>query len=210
MTSYCSFCFYDDEGRNPLAGWIEVMQTHLDRQPHPDHIDGLIPCDRLVFEDDGWFAVVDREPIAEGHLKLVCKEHIADLTDLRGTTGEGTDQEVLDAARSNLLDDLIIASEVVKGFDPRVTDVLVIGSSAPGGHLHFDVIPRYRFDHEGLHGIGELASMYEDIPLAEKRRFWESRRRHFAEIAKRQREVALDILSTRPGRRRVGLRVGGE
>jgi diadenosine tetraphosphate (Ap4A) HIT family hydrolase len=209
MTFRCSFCFYDDETRGSVKGWIEVMGTHLDRQPHPDHIDGLIPCDRLVFEDEGWFAVVDREPVAEGQLKLICKEHIMSLTDLRGTTQEGVDQQVVDSARTNLLDDLIIATEVVKGFDPRVRDVLVIGG-ATGGHLHFDVIPRYRFDHEGLFGLEELSSMYEDIPLAEKRRFWEARKRHFAEITKQQREVAMDILSSRPGRRRVGLRVGGE
>ncbi len=210
MTFRCSFCFYDDETRTSLPGWIEVMQTHLDRQPHPDHIDGLIPCERLVFEDEGWFAVVEREPVAEGHLKLVCKEHVMGLTDLRGPSQDDADPRVLDSARTNLMDDLVIASEVVKGFDPRVRDVLVIGGATSGGHLHFDVIPRYRFDHEGLFGLGELTSMYEDIPLAEKRRFWEARRRHFAEITKQQREVALDILGSRPGRRRVGLRVGSE
>ena len=77
-------------------------------------------------------------------------------------------------------------------------------------HLNFDVIPRYRFDHGDLSVVGAHASQYEDIPLAEKRRFWDANRHHFAETAQRQREAAMAVLSSRPGRRRTGLTVGGE
>lgn len=210
MPSKCSFCYWDEATRTPVAGWMEAMQGFLERQPHPNRIDGLIPCDLLVFEDDGWFAIVEREPIAEGHIRLVCKEHVPDLSALRATTPGGPNPSVLDALRSTLMDDLTIAVEVAKGFDRRVRDVAVVCAPESTNHLHFDVVPRYRFDHEGIRGLCDIKSQYEDLSPAEKRRLWEENRRAFEDIAHRQRETASSIIGSRPGRRRAGLRVGGE
>jgi diadenosine tetraphosphate (Ap4A) HIT family hydrolase len=188
MSSRCSFCYWTDATKAPLEGWVGAMKGFLDRQPHPSRIDGIIPCDLGVFEDDSWFAVVEREPLAEGHLRLVCKQHVRDLTDL--------------------LDDLIIASEVVKGFDRRVRDVVVLSATEGSSHLHFDVVPRYRFDHEGLRTICDTRSHYEDLSLAEKRRYWEENRHAFEDIAAKQRAVAAQVIGSRPGRKRAGLCVG--
>jgi diadenosine tetraphosphate (Ap4A) HIT family hydrolase len=210
MTARCGFCFWDEATKAPLPGWVEVMKGFMDRQPHPGRIDGLIPCDRQVFEDDSWFAIVEREPIAEGHLRLICKEHIPDLTSLRGAAPGGQDPRVVDAVRSTLLDDLIIAAEVVRTFDPKVREVVVFSAPDDSTHLHFDLVPRFRFDHDGIKGLGEVRSMYEDLTLAEKRRMWEENRRGFADVARRQREAAGAVIGSRPGRRRAGLRVGGE
>ena len=91
MAPRCGFCYWSEESKTPLESWQQAMQGFLDRQPHPGRIDGLIPCDLLVFEDDSWFALVEREPIAEGHLRLVCKEHIRDLAALRGPSPDGPD-----------------------------------------------------------------------------------------------------------------------
>ena len=104
-----------------MIGWIEAIQGYLDQQPQPDKVDGLIPCDRRVFEDDAFFCVVAREPLAEGHVRLICKYHLTDLGQLRGITSDDVDNIPLDTVRSSLLDDLIIAHDVVRGYDRRVT-----------------------------------------------------------------------------------------
>ena len=41
-----------------------------------------VPCNRGILEDGTWFLVVDRDPIAEGHCKLICKEHVSDMLEL--------------------------------------------------------------------------------------------------------------------------------
>ena len=210
MAPRCGFCYWSEESKTPLEGWQQAMQGFLDRQPHPGRIDGLIPCDLLVFEDDSWFALVEREPIAEGHLRLVCKEHIRDLAALRGPSPDGPDPALIDAARATLLDDLIIASEVVKTFDRRVRDVVIITAPEESTHLHFDLIPRFRLDHEGWRSLSDIKLIYDDLALADKRRLWEENRRGFADVARKQREAAAAVIGSRPGRRRAGLRSGDE
>ena len=210
MTARCSFCYWTAATKAPLEGWVAAMKGFLDRQPHPTRIDGLIPCELGVFDDESWFAVVEREPLAEGHLRLVCKRHVRDLTDLRGTVPGGLDPKVVDELRATLLDDLIIASEVVRGFDRRVRDVVVLSATEASSHLHFDVVPRYRFDHEGLRTICDTRSHYEDLSLNEKRRYWEENRHAFEDIAARQRAIAAQVIGSRPGRKRTGLCVGEE
>jgi len=210
MTSRCSFCYWTAATKAPLEGWVAAMKGFLDRQPHPNRIDGLIPCDLGVFEDDSWFAILEREPLAEGHLRLVCKHHVRDLAELRGSIPGGLDPKVVDEVRATLLDNLIIATEVVKGFDRRVREAVVLSATEGTSHLHFDVVPRFRFDHEGLRTICDTRSHYEDLSLAEKRRYWEENRRAFEDIAQRQRAVAAQVIGSRPGRKRSGLCVGEE
>jgi hypothetical protein len=210
MTFRCGFCHWTEGEPRPVPGWVEVVQGFMDYQPHPNRVDGLIECDRRVFEDDAWFCVVEREPLAEGHVKLICKHHITGLSQLRGHAGNDLNPEVVDAARSNLLDDLIIAHDVVMGYDQRVVEAVVLSGTSPDLHLYFDLVPVYRFNHGTLHTLGGSASMWDDIPLHEKRLLWEQRRPAYEETGVRLREVAGRVIRSRPGRRRTGLVAGDE
>jgi hypothetical protein len=176
---------------------MEAIQGYMDSQPHPKRVDGLIECDRRIFEDDSWFCVVSREPLAEGHVRLICKHHVSDLGQLRGHSDGGMEPGVMDSIRSSLLDDLIISHDVVVGYDERID-------------LYFDIVPVYRFSPGTLHTLGAAASVFEDIPLVQKRKHWEQRRQDFEETGQRLREEAVRVLRGRPGRRRAGLRIGGE
>ncbi len=170
----------------------------------------MIECDRRVFEDDVWFCVVEREPLAEGHVRLICKHHITGLNHLRGYTEDELDGNAVDTARASLLDDLIIAHDVVTGYDERVTDAVVLSGTTPDLHLYFDLVPIYRFDHGTLSTLAGSASMWDDISLQDKRQLWEQRCHIFEETGERLREVAGKVIRSRPGRRRTGLVPGDE
>lgn len=210
MTYRCTFCYWEPKYPFPAEGWVEAVQLFLDQQPHPGRADGLIPCDRRVFEDDAFFCVVAREPLAEGHIRLYCKHHLTDLGQLRGITSEEVDGAAVDSVRNNLLDDLIIANDVVRGYDDRVTHAIMLSGTEKEGHMYADVIPVYRFDHGSLQTLGEHAAIWEDMTLEEKRTRWKRQTDDFAETAQRLRDVSGRVIRGRPGRRRVGLVAGDE
>ena len=210
MKERCGLCHWTPATQAPLEGWIGIIQGYLDHQPHPDRVVGLIPCDRKVFEDESWFCVVAREPFAEGHIRLVCRDHISDLSQLRGYSDHNVDQSVLEAARSTLLDDLIIAHDVALGYDSRVTDAVVLQRSTRHRHLFFDIVPVYRFDHGSLQILGEASAMFKDMSLPDKRKYWKARVGDFVETSQRLRDVAGRVIRSRPGRRRAGLVAGDE
>ncbi len=210
MTERCGLCHWSPVTQVPLDGWIGVIQGYLDHQPHPDRVVGLIPCDRRVFEDGSWFCVVVREPFAEGHVRLVCRDHISDLSQLRGYSEHNVDTSVLEAARSTLLDDLIIAHDVVLGYDQRVVDAVLLNRITDTKHLFFDIVPVYRFDHGSLQVLGEASALFKDMSLPERRKYWTGRVGDFEETAQRLREVAGRVIRSRPGRRRAGLVAGDE
>jgi hypothetical protein len=205
MQFRCGFCQWSPPSPHPYPGWVEVIQGHLDHQPHPDRLVGLIPCDRRVFEDESWFAVVSREPLAEGHVRLICRNHIKDLSGLRGYSEDNLDPGVIESARSTLLDDLIIAHDVVMGYDKRIEDAVVLSGLSPERHLYFDIVPVYRFDHGTIPILGEAQAVYQDMSLPEKRMRWKARVADFSETARHLREVATRVIRSRPGRRRAGL-----
>jgi len=76
----CGFCHTTSMGM-PTSGWIEVMQSNVE-SPSMEGKGETIRCRRGVLEDGAWFLVVDRDPLAEGHCKLICKEHVQDMLDL--------------------------------------------------------------------------------------------------------------------------------
>lgn len=193
-----------------MLAWIEAIQGYLDQQPQPDKVDGLIPCDRRVFEDDAFFCVVANEPLAEGHVRVICKHHLTDIGQLRGITSDDVDGAAVDAVRKNLLDDLIIAHDVVRGYDRRVTHAVILSGTSPDLHMYADFVPVYRFDHGTLHTLGERAAVIKDQTLEEKRARWKRQTDDFAETAQRLREVAGRVIHSRPGRRRSGLIIGDE
>ncbi|UCC93906.1 MAG: hypothetical protein JSW25_04350 [Thermoplasmata archaeon] len=210
MTYRCGFCSWEPKFPFPSEGWIEAIQGFLDQQPHPTRVDGLIPCDRRVFEDDAFFCVVASEPLAEGHIRLICKHHLTDIGQLRGITSEDVDGAAVETVRSNLLDNLIIAHDVARNYDERVTHAIMMSGTSKDVHMYADVVPVYRFDHGTLHTLGERGAVWEDMSLEEKRDRWKRQANDYAETAQCLREVAGRVIRSRPGRRRAGLVAGDE
>jgi hypothetical protein len=208
MTYRCGFCFWTARYPQPMEGWVEAIQGYLDQQPQPDKVDGLIPCDRRVFEDDAFFCVVASEPLAEGHIRLICKYHLAEIGQLRSIGSDDLGGAPVDTMRSNLLDDLIIANDVASNYDERVTHAVILSGTSPDLHIYADFVPVYRFEHGTLHTLGERAAVLEDMTLEEKRARWRRQVDDFAETAQRLRDVAKRVIRSRPGRRRAGLIIG--
>jgi Mn-dependent DtxR family transcriptional regulator/diadenosine tetraphosphate (Ap4A) HIT family hydrolase len=189
----CGFC--RATSRSPARqGWVRLMQTYLEGQPDPQSKTQPIPCSRGVFEDAHWFLIVERDPLAEGHGKLICKEHVVDLIEL----DEWASRDArMAAVRDALGRDLPLAAEVVASQDPRIVDVTVVAGLEHGVHLCFDLIPRYRLDLPGVRPLASIRSHYDDLSLVRKRKLWEVRREHLQEIAGRLREAATSVLRLR-------------
>jgi Mn-dependent DtxR family transcriptional regulator/diadenosine tetraphosphate (Ap4A) HIT family hydrolase len=189
----CGFCRATAKS-GPRPGWVRTMQTHLEFSTDPAAKGESTPCSRGVFEDASWFLTVDRDPLAEGHCKLVCKEHVADLMELAEWAGRDTRMA---AVRDTMARDLMLASEVIYAIDPRIVEVSVLTGVDHGVHLCFDLVPRYRMDLPGIRPLASARSHYDDLSLARKRRLWEVRREHMQEIAAALRGAATRVIRAR-------------
>ena len=188
----CGFCQTTSIG-TPEPGWIEAMQNNLET-PSAGGKGETVPCKRGVLEDGVWFLVVDRDPISEGHCKLVCKEHVHDMMDLAEWSHR--DQQMAHV-RDTMARDLMLAIEVISALDPRIVDVTVFSGMEHGSHLHFDLVPRYRMDLPGLRPIASSRAYYDDLSLTRKRKLWKARRDHLQEVAVKLRGIATRLLATR-------------
>jgi Mn-dependent DtxR family transcriptional regulator/diadenosine tetraphosphate (Ap4A) HIT family hydrolase len=189
----CGFCRAGTHSP-PVEGWVSAMITTLESPLDENSKVKAIPCKRGIMEDASWFLVVDRNPLAEGHCKLVCKEHVWDLVEL----GEwAIRDQTLAMVRDTLARDLTLAVEVIMAMDPRIVDVVVLSGSEHGSHLHFDLIPRYRMDLPGLRPLASARAFYDDLSLVRKRRLWETRREHLEDVGDRLRKAARTIISSK-------------
>jgi diadenosine tetraphosphate (Ap4A) HIT family hydrolase len=198
----CGFCQTTAMG-TPEQGWIEAMQNNLET-PTAAGKGETVPCTRGVMEDGAWFLVVERDPISEGHCKLVCKEHVMDMLDL--SQWSHRDQQMAHV-RDTMARDLMLAIEVISGLDPRIVDVAVFSGMEHGSHLHFDLVPRYRMDLPGLRPIASSRAYYDDLSLTRKRKLWKARRGHLQEVAAHLRGIADRLLASRSVH---GMRVTGK
>jgi Mn-dependent DtxR family transcriptional regulator/diadenosine tetraphosphate (Ap4A) HIT family hydrolase len=188
----CGFCQSTSMG-TASPGWIEAMQSHLE-SPTPDGKGETITCRRGVLEDGAWFLVVDRDPIAEGHCKLVSKEHIHDMMELADWSHR---DQTMAHARDTLALDLMLAIEVISTLDPRIVDVAVFSGMEHGAHLHFDLVPRYRMDLPGLRPIASSKAYYDDLSLSRKRKLWKARREHLEEVGGKLRAASHKVLAAK-------------
>jgi len=188
----CGFCGADSDNSS-RAGWMNSMQGYIeDRESESSKVDP-IPCHRGVIEDASWFLVVDRNPLAEGHCKLICKEHVTDVLELSEWSQK--DQR-LAQIRDIMTRDLLMAVDVISKLDDRIVDVMVMTGLEQGSHLHFDLIPRYRMDLPGLRPLAAAKGHYDDLSLTRKRKLWQSRGGHLEEVAGRLRTIAKGIIVT--------------
>ncbi len=186
----CGFC-HATAHNPPIEGWIAGMQANLESSPDEASRIEPIGCNRGVMEDSSWFLVVERDPLAEGHCKLVCKEHVWDLVELGRWALR---DQALAQVRDSLARDLILAVDVIMGLDPHIEDVIVLSGLEHGAHLHFDLVPRYRMDLPGLRPLASSRAHYDDLSLVRKRRLWLTRREHLEDVANRLRSVARKVI----------------
>ena len=189
----CGFC-HADASSLPRLGWAVGLQGHLESPLAEGNSERPMECKRGIIEDASWFMVLERNPLAEGHCKLICKEHVWDLLEL----GEwaNRDQRIA-AVRDSMSRALVLSVEVIMALDQRIVDVMIVSGLEHGSHLHFDLIPRYRMDLPGLRPLASSRAFYDDLSLVRKRRLWETRRRHLEEVADKLRSVASRVLASR-------------
>lgn len=197
----CGFCHSTSMG-TAVPSWITDMQGNIET-PTPGGKGETIPCDRGILEDGAWFLVVDRDPLAEGHCKLVCKEHIHDMLELAEWSHR--DQKMAHV-RDTMARDLMLAIEVISSLDRRIVDVMVFSGMEPGAHLHFDLVPRYRMELPGLRPIASSRAYYDDLSLSRKRKLWKARQAHLEEVAGDLRKASRKVLAARGA---PGVRVSG-
>jgi len=99
--------------------------------------------------------------------------------------------------RDTMARDLMLAIEVISSLDDRIVDVAVFSGVDNGGHLHFDLIPRYRMDLPGLRPIASSKAYYDDLSLGRKRKLWKARKGHLEEVTGNLRKAAHKVLAAR-------------
>lgn len=121
---------------------------------------GQIPCKKL-YEDDHSIAFMDINPISDGHVLLVAKEHVPFIHECK--------PETIASVTRNLPK---VANAVSKAMNADGYNVLCNNGSAAGQevpHMHFHIIPRN--DGDGVftqwpafqYPEGKAEMIYEEI-----------------------------------------------
>ncbi len=120
-------------------------------------IKGEIPCYK-VYEDDTVFAMLDIDPLSDGHVLVFPKKQVDLLWDL--------DQDIynhlMDVAK-------IIAEKIQNKLNPLRVGMVVEGFGVPHAHIH--LVPLYDKDvlqlHHGYHvrkdNFTDIASKINDL-----------------------------------------------
>ena len=107
---------------------------------------------KIIYEDDTSFAFFDRDPISEGHILLVPREHYKDADEM---PDELTSHIALVSKK--------IISAVKKVYGPDGYTVMQNGGKFNDvGHYHLHIIPRYEGD-----GFGWTQKDGAKLPSAE-------------------------------------------
>lgn len=100
-------------------------------------IEGDIPS-HTVYEDEDTYAFLDVNPVSDGHLLVIPKQHAEQLTDLDPQTTEAVFRTVRN-----------VAAAVEDGLQPDGVNLLQNNGEAAGqevDHVHVHIIPRYADD----------------------------------------------------------------
>ncbi len=98
-----------------------------------------IPCFK-VFEDDLVIAFLDVNPVSNGHVLVVPKEHFVDIFD--------TPDEVLERVNIFCRDISVLCKEKLGATGVNVLNASGKDAQQSVFHLHFHVVPR--FENDGL------------------------------------------------------------
>lgn len=93
----------------------------------------------IVYEDESIMAFLDYEPINEGHMLIIPKEHLLDI------------DEISDKLLHSMLDlSKRIVSSLKKVYSPEGYTIMQNGGAFNDlGHYHLHVFPRYKDDGFG-------------------------------------------------------------
>lgn len=98
-----------------------------------------------VYEDDKFLAFMDIQPVSDGHLLIIPKEHIEWMQDV----DDETISEIFKLSKKLMI-------SLKKGIECDYVQVSVVGKDVP--HFHIHLMPRYLND--GL--AGYQTKTYED------------------------------------------------
>ncbi len=100
-------------------------------------IKGEIPSKR-IYEDDNFMAILDVNPVAEGHTLVISKKHFTNILEMPSTLGN----EFIDAVKKTALK--IISEYKAEGFNFGVNTNKAAGQVV--FHLHAHILPRKKGD----------------------------------------------------------------
>ena len=143
------------EWPNLWAPWrIDYIRKVDDKPPRCFICDALEGTDRepdnlVVFRNEHGLAMLNRYPYTNGHLLVVPREHVGDLTDLSPTRRVG-------------LMELVVAAERViqvvlnpQGLNIGINIGRSAGAGVPG-HVHVHLVPRWGGDTNFMHVVGQV------------------------------------------------------
>ncbi len=100
-------------------------------------VKGEIPSTK-IYENDNFLAILNVNPISEGHCLVISKKHFETLLDLPQTLG----QELLDCIKKTAMK--LIEKYNAEGFNVFNNNKEVAGQMIK--HIHFHIIPRKKGD----------------------------------------------------------------
>jgi len=113
-------------------------------------IKGEIPCSK-VYEDKAFLAFLDIQPVSDGHILIIPKEHIIWMQ-------EASDETISEIFK--LTKKLMLA--VKNGIKCDYVQVSIVGKDVP--HFHIHLIPRYFGDNLPQFPVKK----YKDIESSKK------------------------------------------
>ncbi|MFA6301019.1 MAG: HIT domain-containing protein [Candidatus Paceibacterota bacterium] len=92
-----------------------------------------IPCEK-IYEDENFLAFLDIQPVADGHLLIIPKNHIAWMQE----ADDKTIEDIFKLAKKMML-------AIKKGIGCDYIQLSIVGKDVP--HFHIHLIPRYLKDN---------------------------------------------------------------
>ncbi|MBS3070841.1 HIT domain-containing protein [Candidatus Pacearchaeota archaeon] len=91
-----------------------------------------------IYENDNFFSIFDRSPVAPGHSLVISKKHFKTSLDLHDSLGD----EFLDCLKNTALK--VIDANNAEGFNVISNNFAAAGQVV--NHFHFHIIPRKKGD----------------------------------------------------------------
>ena len=104
---------------------------------------------KIIHEDQYWVSVYDEFPVNEGHVLIISKRHISDMTELKSNEWAYLHSAIM------FIEEYIKEKFNCDGFNIGINQGEVAGQTIK--HLHIHIIPRYSGDVEdprgGIRGV---------------------------------------------------------
>ena len=94
--------------------------------------------EKFIWDNDNFFSVPDKNPLADGHSLVISKKHFSNILDMPSTVGG----ELLDCIKNTAIK--IMKEKNVDGFNVINNNFESAGQIV--NHVHFHIIPRKKDD----------------------------------------------------------------